>query len=133
MINDMKFHHIGVVTDDISKTSKFYLDVGYNKTKIVYDPLQKVNIIFLSKKSMPTIELLEPTSLDSPVTKTLKKSGVSPYHLCYSVKDINLSVKELRKKKFIPLFKPVSAVALDMKKICFLYNKNLGLIELVEE
>jgi hypothetical protein len=31
------------------------------------------------------------------------------------------------------LSKPVEAVAMSNKKVCFLFNKNIGLIELVEK
>lgn len=129
----MKFHHIGIATKSINKTSKYYLEVGYNMSKQIFDPVQKVNIVFLSKKSMPMIELLEPACEDSPVCKILLKSGVGPYHICYQVKDIDFAIDELKKKKYISLFNPVEAIALSMKKICFLFNKNIGLIELVEE
>jgi len=133
MLESMNFHHIGIATKSIDKTSKYYLEVGYNMSKQIFDPVQKVNIVFLSKKSMPMIELLEPACEDSPVSKILMKSGVGPYHICYQVKDIYFAIDELKKKKYISLFNPVEAIALSMKKICFLFNKNIGLIELVEE
>ena len=129
----MNFHHIGVATDSIEKTAEYYLEVGYKMSDIIFDHIQKVNITFLSKKSMPMIELLEPASDDSPVSNILMKSGVSPYHMCYQVKDIDLAISELKNKKYISLSKPIEAIALSMKRICFLFNKNVGLIELLEE
>ena len=133
MLESMNFHHIGVATDSIEKTAEYYLEVGYKMSDIIFDPIQKVNITFLSKKSMPMIELLEPASDDSPVSNILMKSGVSPYHMCYQVKDIDLAISELKNKKYISLSKPIEAIALSMKRICFLFNKNVGLIELLEE
>jgi methylmalonyl-CoA/ethylmalonyl-CoA epimerase len=82
---------------------------------------------------MPNIELIEPGSAKSPITKVLKKSGVVPYHICYSVKNIKLAISSLKTKQFILLSTPVEAVAINNKNICFLYNKNVGLIELVEK
>ena len=71
--------------------------------------------------------------IHSPQTvKILEKRGVTTYHICYEVDDINSSVSELRKQKFVQLFKPVEAVALNNQKICYLFNKDVGLIELVE-
>ena len=70
-------------------------------SKQIFDPVQKVNIVFLSKKSMPMIELLEPACEDSPVSKILMKSGVGPYHICYQVKNIDFAIDELKKKKYI--------------------------------
>jgi methylmalonyl-CoA/ethylmalonyl-CoA epimerase len=80
----------------------------------------------------PRIELLEPGSNKSPVCKTLEKSGVSPYHICYVVKNMDDAIKELKKKKYILVSHPIEAIAFKNKRICFLYNKAVGLIELVE-
>lgn len=132
MLESMKFHHIGVAVFDIDITAKYYLDAGYTKTETVYDPHQNVNICFLTKEGMPMIELLAPKEETSPVTKTLDKSGVTPYHFCYEVDDINQAIADLRRLKFVPLIKPVEACAINDKKVCFLFNKQVGLIELVE-
>ena len=67
MLKSMNFHHIGVATDSSEKTAEYYLEVGCKMSDIIFDPIQKVNITFLSKKSMPIIELLESASDDSPV------------------------------------------------------------------
>lgn len=133
MLASFHFHHIGIATDCIEKTAEYYLEAGYTMTGKTYDLIQDVNIVFLTKDGMPMIELLEPGSVHSPVSKTLEKSGVSPYHMCYSVDNMDEAVKELKKKRFLPLFRPVQAVALENKKICFLFNKEVGLIELVEK
>jgi len=80
-----------------------------------------------------TIELLEPLTTDSPVTKIIEKNGVMPYHICYEVEDITETIKELRKDKFIPLSSPVKAIALEDRLICFLFKKEIGLIELLQK
>ena len=72
---------------------------------------------------MPLIELLAPIDEKSPVNKTLEKMGVSPYHCCYSVDNLDDAIVKLKKQKYIPLFKPVAACAMGNKKICFLFNK----------
>jgi methylmalonyl-CoA/ethylmalonyl-CoA epimerase len=75
---------------------------------------------------------LEPGSHKSPVSKIIEKLGVSPYHICYEVENIAEAIDDLKQKKYMPLSHPVNAVAIDGRKICFLYNKAVGLIELVE-
>lgn len=129
----MKFHHIGIAVKEIEKTAAVYVQGGYNKSTITFDPIQNVNICWLVKDGMPTIELLAPVDEKSPVNKTLEKNGVTPYHTCYIVDDIESAVKELRKQKYIIVSKPEPAVAINNCKVAFLYNKNIGLIELVEE
>lgn len=130
----MKFHHTGMAVYSIEKTAAFYTDknLGYTRSQTVYDPVQNVNICWLTKEGEPTIELLEPVDEKSPVVKTLDKNGVSPYHICYVVDDIEAAVKELRLQKFVALGRPVEAVAFRGSKVCFLYSKAAGLIELVE-
>lgn len=132
MLPDLKFHHIGVAVNEIDRTSSLYVDMGYSKSDTTFDPIQNVNICFLKKAGEPTVELLSPVDDSSPVTQTLKKSGVTPYHVCYSVDNITDAIAMLRSKKFIPVSRPVDAVALGGSRVCFLYNRDMGLIELVE-
>ena len=136
MLLDFKFHHIGIATHNIVATVKYYTDAGYTASEIIYDPIQNVSICFLSKKEQPLIELVAPPSTadtESPVSKIIKKSGVSLYHICYEVNDIETAIFQLKKKKYLPLSIPVNAVAFDNKKIVFLYNRDVGLIELLEQ
>lgn len=132
MLESMIFHHIGVAVKDITATAAFYVAGGYTQSATIFDPVQNVNICWLTKKNMPVVELLEPVDETSPVNNILEKNGVSPYHTCYMVDDIELAVKELRKMKYIVVSKPVEAVAIHGCKVSFLFNKNVGLIELVE-
>ena len=132
MLDSMKFHHIGLAVKDISATAAVYVAGGYKQSETIFDPEQNVNICWLTKEGMPVVELLEPVDETSPVNKTLEKNGVTPYHTCYIVDDIESAVKELRKMKYVIVSKPVEAVAIHGCKVSFLYNKNVGLIELVE-
>lgn len=132
MLNDMEFHHIGVAVFSIEKTSSTYAQLGYAKTDTVFDPIQHVNICFLTKDGEPTVELLEPADDKSPVCDTLKKNGVTPYHTCYAVDNLSKAADELKSMRYLPLGKAVAAVAFGGKSVQFFYHKNMGLIELVE-
>ena len=44
----MKFHHIGVAVKDIDATAAMYEDGGYRMSEIIFDPIQNVNICWLS-------------------------------------------------------------------------------------
>ena len=131
-LSALSFHHIGMACFDIDKTSAYYETIGYAKTEIVVDPLQNVKVCVLQKEGSPTIELLAPVDDKSPVCGILKKSGVSPYHICYQTSDMNATILELRNKRFTPPlgFPKMSNVFLH--KVCFLYHKDVGLIELIE-
>lgn len=128
----LTFHHIGIACRDIAKTQAFYLQMGYTALPIVEDPLQHVRISFLEKDGAPRLELLEPLDEHSPVARTLATTGVTPYHMCYEVQDIEAAVAELRGQRFLLVNGPVPACAMNNKRIAFLYQKNTGLIELVE-
>lgn len=128
----LTFHHIGIACRDIAKTQAFYLGLGYTASPVVEDPLQHVRISFLEKEGAPCIELLEPLDDQSPVARTLATSGVSPYHMCYEVQDIEAAVNHLRGQRFLLVNGPVPACAMGDRRIAFLFQKDTGLIELVE-
>lgn len=126
------FHHIGIACRDIAKSQSFYVDMGYTASLVVDDPLQHVRVCFLDKDGAPRLELLEPLDEQSPVARTLDTVGVAPYHLCYEVQDIEAAVTALRKQRFLLINGPVPACAMDDRRVAFLFQKNTGLIELVE-
>ena len=132
MLDSFKFHHIGVAVKDIDATAPIYEQGCYKRSASIFDPIQNVNICWLTKEGMPTVELLAPVDETSPVNKTLEKNGVTPYHTCYVVENIEEAVAQLRKQKYVMVSKPAEAVAFCGSRVCFLFNKNVGLIELVE-
>lgn len=132
MLKSFVFHHIGYAVREIAVTAAHYQEAGWTLSEEVIDPIQNVRIAFLSRPDTPLIELVAPVDDKSPVVQTLEKSGVAPYHVCYEVEDIQEAVKQLRQKRYIPLFKPVPAVALGNRLICYLYNPEVGLIELLQ-
>ena len=132
MLASFRFHHIGVAVKEIDATASVYEQGGYRRSVSIVDPIQNVNICWLTKEGMPTVELLAPVDEKSPVNKTLEKVGVSPYHCCYVVDNIEAAAAELKKQRYIMVSKPAEAVAFYGSRVCFLFNKNVGLIELVE-
>lgn len=132
-LKGLKLHHVGVAVHSIEKTAQIYENLGYflsGETK--FDPIQNVRACFYCKNGFPTIELIEAVDETSPMSKILKKNGAGPYHFCYGVDDIGESIKILRANRFLPVSKVVPATGMPGKNICFMYNQNFGLIELVE-
>ena len=132
MLPYFRFHHICYAVKDIEASAKLYLEAGWLLSEVVIDSIQNAKIAFLSKEGMPQIEFVAPVDEKSPIVKTLEKSGNSPYHICYEVDNIDEAVADLRKQKYIKLFNPVPAVGIMNKKICYLFNAQVGLIEIVE-
>ena len=128
----LKFHHIGMAVRDLDATATLYEGGGYRRSAVVEDPVQHVRICWLSKEGAPLVELLAPLDDESPVLNILDKVGVSPYHCCYEVDILEEAVAALRRQKYALVRRPVEAPALRGSRVCFLFNKNIGLIELVE-
>ena len=128
-----KFHHIAIACSDIKCTLSKYEALGYQGGNIIWDNIQKVNVIFLKADGMPTIELVSSDNERSPIQGILQKTGVSPYHTCYITDDFEASIVNLEEQGFIKLDDPVQAIALNNKRIVFMYNIDSGLIEFMEE
>jgi methylmalonyl-CoA/ethylmalonyl-CoA epimerase len=133
MLPQMRFHHIGVACKDIEKAVAQYEKGGYVKSDVVFDPIQNINICFLTSTLNPTIELLSPVNEKSPVVQILKKNGTIPYHVCYSVPNIEVAVKELVSQRYMQVSPINPACALHDKCVCFMFHKDVGLIELLQE
>ena len=133
MINDesLKFHHIGILTSDIEQSKKDFKSFGFSFNKDMFDPIQKVDLSFGVNSDHLLIELVSPRK-DSKILNLLKKNGVGPYHICFEVSSIRNLEPILKKEGYLCTLKPTKAIAFDNKLISFYFNKNLGLIELLE-
>jgi methylmalonyl-CoA/ethylmalonyl-CoA epimerase len=130
----MRFHHIGVATSNINQTAKNFNLFGYEiVSEEIFDPIQNVYIAFMEKDGSPRVELVAPVNENSPILNTINKNGTIPYHFCYEVDNIVEEVNRLKKLKFILISKIVPAVAFENRHVCFLYNKDAGLIELLNK
>lgn len=92
----MKINHLGIATKDIGEALKFWSDaLGLENvhTETVDDQKVRVAMLPLGESR---IELLEPTSYDSPISKFLEKRGGGIHHVAVEVDDI---VAELQKLK----------------------------------
>jgi len=95
------------------------------------DEVQKVKVAFVDCGGGVSLELIEPLTVDSPVTRFLKGGG-GLHHLCYEVDDIDEAVDDLRGQGALLVCSPVPAAAFNGKKIAFLYLYKKSLIEIVE-
>ena len=94
----MKINHLGIATKGIDDALKFWSDaLGLENvhTEIVED--QKVRVAMLPIGES-RVELLEPTSEDSPISKFLEKRGGGIHHIAVEVDDIEASLAQLKDK-----------------------------------
>jgi methylmalonyl-CoA/ethylmalonyl-CoA epimerase len=91
-----KINHIGIAVHNIEEAAKFYTEVLGLKLEGVQEvPDQKVKVAFLPIGEV-RVELIEPTSPESPVAKYLEKSGPGIHHIAYQVADVAAEVEKLK-------------------------------------
>ncbi len=92
----MKIDHIGIATNGLDQATQFYCDsLGLNVADIEEIADQKVRVAMLPIGET-RIELLEPTSEDSPISKFLSKRGPGVHHIALRVDDITAKLAELK-------------------------------------
>ena len=94
----MKINHLGIATKSIEEALTFWVNgLGLKNvhTEVVED--QKVRVAMLPVGES-RIELLEPTSDDSPISKFLEKRGGGIHHVAVEVDDIRAALAEMRSK-----------------------------------
>ena len=90
-----KINHIGIAVKSLDDSLPFYRDnLGMAFAGIEEVAEQKVRVAML-QIGESKIELLEPTSEDSPVAKFIEKNGPGIHHLAYEVADIEAAIAGL--------------------------------------
>lgn len=120
-----KINHIGIAVRSIEASLPFYRDalgMPFEGTEEVAE--QKVRVAFLGVGES-RIELLEPTSDDSPVAKFLEKNGEGIHHIAYEVEDLQAALEGLREKG-VRLIDEVPRRGAHGTLIAFLHPKGTG-------
>lgn len=120
-----KINHIGIAVKSIEGALPVYRDIlgmTLEGTEEVAD--QKVRVAFLAIGES-RIELLEPTSEDSPIAKFIEKNGEGIHHIAYEVDDLEKALLEL-KEKGIRLIDEVPRSGAHGSRIAFLHPKATG-------
>ncbi|MFO7735861.1 MAG: methylmalonyl-CoA epimerase [bacterium] len=128
-----KINHIGIAVKSIKNHELFYTDViGLEKTGEEEVSSQKVKVAFF-KAGESRIELLEPTSDDSPVAKFIEKRGEGMHHIAFTTDNIKERLDNL-KEQGIRLIDETPREGAHNTKIAFIHPKvSRVLVELTEE
>lgn len=128
----MQVHHIGYLVKKMDKAIENFQNMGYHiKDEMMYDSTRDIDICFLEMNGY-VIELVSPCSKESVVYDQLKRQGVGPYHICYEVENLEESIDKLREQRYVLTQEPMKAPAISDRRVAFMYNNSIGLIELVE-
>ena len=125
----MRFHHIGIATENIEE-----MIIHLNKileiseiSDMIFDPLQNANLCMLNLSGGVQIELIS-----GEVVAGLIKKRNYLYHTCYSVDNIEESIKSLQDEGYLLISEPKKAILFEGERVAFLSGK-LGIIEILEE
>jgi methylmalonyl-CoA/ethylmalonyl-CoA epimerase len=94
-----KINHIAIAVRSLEEHVPFYRDIlglEYRGTEVVED--QKVRLAVFGVGEAQ-IELLEPTTVDSPIAAFIEKRGEGMHHISYQVDDIEKQIADLKKKQ----------------------------------
>lgn len=125
----MKIHHIGIACSDIEEAladfGRFHPIVKCSE--VVYDELQKAELCMVYTDTGLDVEFIA----GEQVARLVKK-GISYYHLCYEVDDLDAVLSESVGKGAVIISEPKPAVLFDGRRVAFVYLP-YGLVEFVEK
>lgn len=90
-----KINHIGIATNSLDGVIPFYRDIlGMAFMGMEEVAEQQVRVAFF-EVGESKIELLEPTTAESPIAKFLEKNGPGIHHVAYEVENIDTAITKL--------------------------------------
>ena len=128
-----RINHIGIATNSISDALHLWEALGFSGTKDEVVPEQGVKIRYLTGSQNTRIELLEPTSEDTPVGRFIDKRGAGVQQIAVEVHDLDEKLAEL-KELGIKAINDKTSMGAEGHRIAFLHPSSCGgvLVELVE-
>jgi methylmalonyl-CoA epimerase len=92
----MKINHLGIATKGLDEALRFWEDaLGLENVHTEVVEEQKVRVAMLPIGES-RVELLEPTSEDSPISKFIEKRGAGIHHIAVETDDIRASLAKLK-------------------------------------
>src|ERR1700694_1149140 len=131
-----RIDHVAIIVRNIEQALVFYRDtLGIEPSVVKEVPTEQVRIAFLPMGGPggSEIELIEPTTADSSLSKFLDKRGEGLHHICLEVQDIDAALAEMQARGAGALDKQ-PRIAAEGRAI-FIHPKaaNGVLLELVEK
>ncbi len=129
----MIIDHIGIVVLEMENGITQWTECfGYSKlTEVVTNKIQKVDVVFLSKKNSVTVKLISPAHISSSVYGFAKRGG-GLHHICFKVGDMEQEIPILKQKGMRLISPPTPGEAFGNENIAFLLAKNNLNIELID-
>jgi methylmalonyl-CoA/ethylmalonyl-CoA epimerase len=127
-----RLNHVGIAVSSLDERAAVYRALGLEIRSREVVESEKVRIAFLPVEGSE-IELLEPTSPDSPIAGFLQKRGEGLHHLCFEVDDIRATMATLKAQGYQVLSDEPRTGA-HGSLVCFVHPRSAGgvLIELCQ-
>ena len=91
--------HVSIAVSDLEVSSALFEKMSGHKPALVKEvPEQKVKVAIFSggEEQGGNIELVSPTTADSPVGRFIEKKGEGLHHICIYVDDLDAKIAELK-------------------------------------
>ncbi len=120
-----KISHLGIAVKDLKSAAETYRKLLQSEpSEMEFVAEQKVNVVKF-KIGESTIELLEGTSPDSPISKFIEKRGEGIHHIAYESDDVRTDLKRLDENGF-ELINKEPRTGSDNMLIAFVNPKSVG-------
>ncbi len=131
-----RIDHVAIIVRNIEQALVFYRDtLGITPSEIKEVPTEQVRIAFLPMGGPggSELELIEPITPNSSLTRFLEKRGEGLHHICLEVADIDAALAEMQEKG-VPVLDKQPRIAASGRAI-FLHPKGTNgvLLELLEK
>jgi methylmalonyl-CoA/ethylmalonyl-CoA epimerase len=128
-------YHVAIAVKNIAQVERLYqtaLGLKVTHREVVADQGVRSSMLEPEDGGTP-IELLEPLSDTSPISKFLEKRGEGIHHICFTVNNIELALKRL-KEEGIQLIDESPRPGAYGARVAFIHPKAMNgvLIELAE-
>ena len=132
-MDSLSTHHYGLATNNLQQSMDVFHSLGYCIGDVMIDPIQKVKLVFASRPGEPMIEIICDLDAHGPTGKIISGSRNGFYHICYEISNIEKSIEKFRNEGFLLRHKPVVAASFQGRRIAWMYNRSIGLVELLEK
>lgn len=127
--------HVAIAVRNLDEAEKLYetaLGLRVEHREVVEDQGVRTSML-VPEKGGTALELLEPLSAESPVSKFLDKRGEGIHHICFLVDDIEAALERL-KGEGVKLIDETPRTGSYDSKVAFIHPKAMNgvLIELAE-
>ena len=128
-----KLDHVGIAVSNLDESLPVYENIlGVKPVSIKAVPSQGVRAAFFEVGNGVVVELIEPLSPDSGVSRFLERHGQGIHHICFEVDDVDKALNEMLEKGFKLIDKQGKGG--EAGKVGFIHPKSTKgvLIELVQ-